>query len=81
LTNKKTTKSSLETHEIEGRSVAIRRREDTEELWIDGRRRRVFLNDDGYSLHDDAYARPQKSLLEAVKVYLRKYPRGKTEER
>ena len=61
-------------HRIEGRAVEIRRREDREELWIDGVRQRFFVTRDGYTLHADAYARPQKTLLEAVKNYLRTKP-------
>ena len=71
---KKPTEPSGEKHTIEGHAVQIRKREDNEELWIDGTRRRFFLTQDGYTLHADAYARPQKSLLQAVKDYLRKRP-------
>lgn len=60
---------------VEGHSVEIRQREGKkEELWIDGERQRFFVTDDGYTLHADAYVRPQKSLLQAVRNYLRKHP-------
>ncbi len=58
------------THTIDGHAVEIRKREDTEELWINGERRNFFVTDDGYTLHADAYAPPQKTLIEAVKKYL-----------
>lgn len=61
-------------HSIEGHAVEIRRHEDREELWIDGERRKFFVTPDGYTLHADAYARPQKTLIEAVKNYLRAKP-------
>jgi hypothetical protein len=69
------TEPSIEKHSVEGRSVEIRKREGKEELWIDGVRRRFFVTEDGYTLHADAYAPPQKSLLQAAKVYLRKQPK------
>lgn len=61
-------------HRIEGHSVEIRRRDDQEELWIDGERRKFFVTPDGYTLHADAYARPQKTLMDAVKNWLRTKP-------
>ena len=57
-------------HTLEGHAVEIREREGNEELWIDGERRKFFVTPDGYTLHADAYARPQKTLLAAVKGYL-----------
>jgi hypothetical protein len=57
-------------HRIEGHTVEIRQRDDREELWIDGERRRFFVTRDGYTLHADAYAPPAKTLMEAVKNYL-----------
>lgn len=67
-------RSDVERKEIRGHSVQIRRQEGREELWIDGVRRRFFVTDDGYNLFDDAYARPQKSLLDAVEHYFERYP-------
>lgn len=64
-----------EGHELHGHVVAIREREGNEELWIDGERRKFFVTPDGYTLHADAYVRPQKTLLEAVKNYLSTKPR------
>ena len=72
---RKRTKPSGEKHSVEGHSVEIRKRNDTEELWIDGTRRRFFLTQDGYTLHADAYERPQKTLLQSVMNYLRKEPK------
>jgi len=69
---KNPTEPSGEKHTVEGHAVEIRKREDKEELWIDGTRRRFVLTQDGYTLHADAYARPQNTLLQAVKNYLRK---------
>lgn len=61
-------------HTLEGHAVEIREREGNEELWIDGERRKFFVTPDGYTIHADAYARPTKTLLEAVKNYLRTKP-------
>jgi hypothetical protein len=61
-------------HELEGHVVEIREREGDEELWIDGERRKFFVTPDGYTLHADAYVRPHKTLLEAVKNYLSTKP-------
>ena len=72
---KKSTEPSGEKHTVEDHSVEIRQREGNEELWIDGVRQRFFVTQDGYTLHADAYARPQKTLLEAVRNYLRKHPK------
>lgn len=63
-----------EVYTVDGHAVEIRKREGNEELWIDGERRKFFVTRDGYTLHADAYARPQKTLLEAVKHYLRTKP-------
>ena len=62
-------------HRIEGHSVEIRRHEDREELWLDGERRKFFVTPDGYTLHADAYAPPARTLMEAVKNYLRLKPK------
>ena len=64
--------SSVDKHEIEGHTVEIRRTDDREELWIDGRRRRFFRTPDGYTLNDDAYVKPFKSLYDATASYLNK---------
>ncbi len=61
-------------HTVEGHGVEVREREGKEELWIDGERRKFFVTPDGYTLHADAYAPPQKTLLDAVKNYLSKKP-------
>jgi len=63
-------KANIETHHIAGHSVEIRRIQDREELRIDQVRTKFFRTDDGYNLHDAAYDRPYKSLLEAVKSFL-----------
>jgi hypothetical protein len=67
-------KPEVEQKEIRSHSVQIRRQEGREELWIDGVRRRFFVTDDGYNLSDDAYARPQKTLLDAVEHWFERYP-------
>jgi hypothetical protein len=77
MPTKKPTKPLREKHPggaLEGHAVEIREREGKEELWINGERRKFFVTPDGYTLHADAYARPQKTLLEAVKNYLRTKP-------
>lgn len=66
--------TSSEKHTIKGHDVEIRKKQDTEELWIDGVRRKFFVNKNGYTLHDAAYDPPFKSLREAVESYLEKYP-------
>lgn len=70
MARKKGDKPSVEKHEIEGHSVQIRILKDKEELWIDGTRRKLYRTERGYTLYDDAYSPPQKSLTEAVKAYL-----------
>lgn len=62
------------TYKLEGYTVEIRVREGKEQLWIDGVRRKFFVSQDGYTLHADAFAPPQKTLLAAVKQYLENKP-------
>jgi hypothetical protein len=62
----------VERHKIAGHSVEIRKRDDREELWIDGVRKRFFVTDSGYRLNDNAYAPPTRTLLEAVEGLLKK---------
>ena len=61
---------TTEVHEIAGHAVEVRRHGDREELRIDGRRRRFFVNRHGYRLYDNAYVPPTETLLEAVRAYL-----------
>lgn len=68
-------RTPIDKHTIKGHTVEIRRSEKKEELWIDGVRRKFFVNKDGYTLHDAAFDRPYKSLQEAVEHYLEKYPK------
>jgi hypothetical protein len=63
-------KANVETHQIAGHSVEIRRSKDREELRIDGVRTKFFVTEDGYNLDAAAYERPYKTLLEAVKSFL-----------
>lgn len=65
----------VEKHKVEGRTVEIRKRGDAEELWIDGVRHRFFVNADGYRLHENAYAPPTKTLLDAARAYLERLQR------
>lgn len=65
-----------EVYEIGGRQVEIRRVEGREQVWIDGRRHKVLVSDDGYNLYGDAYSLPKPTLQEAIAEYLRKYPGG-----
>ncbi|MFA7441277.1 MAG: hypothetical protein WCZ66_09970 [Sphingomonadaceae bacterium] len=62
------------TCKLEGYTVEIRILDGKEQLWIDGMRRKFFVTQDGYTLHADAFAPPQKTLLGAVKQYLEKKP-------
>jgi hypothetical protein len=66
----------VEKYDIEGHSVEIRTRDGHEELWLDGTRRKFFATDQGYTLHEDAYVRPFKSLREAAEAYLKRLSRG-----
>ena len=59
----------VEKHEIAGHHVEIRKTPQ-EELRIDGVRKNFFVTQDGYSLHDAPYAKPAKSLLDAVTAFL-----------
>jgi hypothetical protein len=63
-----------EKHKIGSHSIEIRKRAETQELWIDGVRRKFAKTERGYVLHDNAYVPPTKTLLEAVEAYLT--PRG-----
>jgi hypothetical protein len=81
MAKKNATATEVEKHSIEGHEVEIRKREGQEELWIDGVRRKFFVNEGGYNLNDAAYERPYKSLLEAVQSYLRKGPKQTERER
>lgn len=74
MSDQKEPGSKTDRFEIHGHAVAILRRKDREELWIDGIRRRYIKTDEGYNLYDDAYEPPQKSLIDAVELYLHKYP-------
>ncbi len=65
-------KTSTKEYEIEGHSVRIVEGEDRRNLLIDGRPYRFFETDDGFTLRDDAYATPRKSLLDAAKALLRR---------
>jgi hypothetical protein len=71
---KENNETTSEKYTTQGHSVEIRRNENKEELWIDGVRRKFFVNKDGYTLHEAAFDRPYKSLREAVEHYLEKYP-------
>ncbi len=65
----------VETHEIAGHQVEIRKTPH-EELRVDGVRKNFFVTKDGYSIHDAPYDKPAKSLLEAIGAFLerkRKY--------
>jgi hypothetical protein len=62
--------ANLETHQIAGHSVEIRRVPDHEELRIDGVRTKFAKTRGGYNLHAAAYKPPHKSLLEAVTSFL-----------
>jgi hypothetical protein len=66
---KKNEPDSVDEHEIAGHHVEIRKTP-REELRIDGVRKNFFVTKDGYNLHDAPYARPTKTLLEAVKEFL-----------
>ena len=70
MANNRTTNSSYEDHEIAGHSVRIGRAGGIEQLLIDGHPSRFRKTDPGYVLHANAYAEPQKTPLDAVKLYL-----------
>jgi hypothetical protein len=50
-----------------------------EELWIDGERRQFFVSSGGYHLLDDAYRPGTKTLAEAARRYVERYPRRASE--
>jgi hypothetical protein len=68
-------RQDIETHEIAGHTVEIRRVDKREELRIDGVRTKFFVTPDGYNLDEAAYDRPYKSLVEAVKAFLQRRER------
>jgi hypothetical protein len=75
--SKKTGEPSVENYQIEGHSVQISKEDNNEQLWIDGIRHRFSVTKDGYNLYERAYAPPEKSLLEAVKAYLKQISKKK----
>lgn len=70
MTKKKETRPQIESYEIEGHSIQIRKEGDVEQLSIDGIPQRFFKGDVGYVLNANAYAKPQKTLMDAVRLYL-----------
>jgi hypothetical protein len=60
----------VEKHKIRNHSVEIHKHGETQELWIDGVRRKFARTTRGYTLDDHAYVPPTKTLLEAVERYL-----------
>lgn len=71
MEDKKST-SNVEKHEIQGHHIQIRKKKKKEQLWIDGIQHKFFTSSDGYTLYNDAYSSPQKTLIQAVKIYLEK---------
>lgn len=71
MPSRKASRPSVAEHEVEGHKVRIVREGDREQLWIDGRRMRVFINSGGYVLSDNAYVPARPSLLEAATDYLK----------
>ncbi len=70
MAKKKESKTSVEKCEIEGHSIQIRKEGNVEQLLIDSIPQRFFMRNDSYVLFDNAYATPQKTLIEAVKIHL-----------
>ena len=68
--DKKTGTAAKEEHRIHGSDVVISRTSDQEILLIDGRPERFQKTDAGYVLNANAFVEPQKTLLDAVKLYL-----------
>lgn len=68
MVKKTETKPSEKCYEIEGHLISIIKKDEVEQLWIDGLRRKFYKNKAGYLLYDNAYVSPQTSLLDAVKV-------------
>lgn len=71
---------TIERHEIAGHSIEIRIRDGEQQLWIDGIRRKILVNDEGYNLYENAYVLPKPSLLEAVEDYLNRENNADCEE-
>jgi len=69
--SKKPSNPSVTEHDVEGHKVRIVREGEREQLWIDGKRLRVFTNSGGYVLSDNAYVPASPSLLDAARNYLK----------
>lgn len=72
MAKKKTTLFEIENHKIQGHSIQIHKKGELKKLYIDGERYIFFSSKDGFNLDKDAYSPPQKSLLKAVELYLKK---------
>jgi hypothetical protein len=57
-------------HRIEGREVTIVEKAGRERLQINGRPVKFYRTEAGYLLGTNVYAKPQKTLLDAVKQSL-----------
>ena len=71
MPSKKPSNPPVTEHDVEGHKVRIVRDGEREQLWVDGKRLRVFTNSGGYVLSDNAYVPASRSLLDAAKVYLK----------
>lgn len=67
---KKKESKPVEKHKIQGHSIQIRKEGNVEQLFVDGIPQRFYERNGSYVLYDNAYATPQKSLVEAVKIHL-----------
>ncbi len=72
MSKKQSIKPPVEKHEISGHQIEIRKTDGKEQLFINGVRCNFFVTSEGYTLRDDAYVPPYRSLVEAVKSYLEK---------
>ena len=70
--DKETSTSAKEEHRIHGADVVISRTTDQEILLIDGRPEKFQKTEAGYVLNANAFVEPQKTLLDAVKLYLKR---------
>ena len=77
MDKKKTKKQPSRTngpHEVTilGHSVSIAEINDQKRLLINGRPAKFYKFDAGYVMHANIYADPQKKLIDAVKLYLKR---------
>lgn len=69
-TQKKNGDVAQDKFRVKGHEVLITRRDDRETLQIDGRVVEFYHTEGGYRLKSDVFRKPQKTLRDAVRLYL-----------